>query len=349
MNGRFRIFWDLFSYDDMKLVSKQTQLYKGNLLWELDHEKIIRDKLINLNKRWVTSCNFYNNSFWKPFIFVWNFKLISWKQAGIIILTTSKQKISISLAIIVTKGYLHVILSLTFFYFSISFALFTQKCLKNRFILSSRFIFEENWPQSSCSFSFEDISAFQTRIGLPSFLKSYHLLNWIFISRFFFACFLCDPVDNLFLLNQRFPFVRTPFKFCRFFIIHTWSSAYKNGTAIVTIFNLHKTQNKYVGISTYEALDRQVSKLSFGMSCNLIVFAFDQMKDNVWCESILSFFIAKPFSACLVPALYDTAFVADNTVRAGMSWYVFLNWLCGAFVWLVIRVLLWLLMKHRLN
>ena len=146
MNGHSRIFWDLFSCDDRMLVSRQITLCMDNLPWVLGHERRVRDRPINLHKEWYTSCDFDNNSFRKPFVFVWYLELISRKKAGIVVLTTSKQKISKSFTIIVIEGYLHVVLSLTLLDLSISFALFSQEWLEDRLILSSWFVLKQNWP-----------------------------------------------------------------------------------------------------------------------------------------------------------------------------------------------------------
>ncbi len=60
------------------------------------------------------------------------------------------------------------------------------------------------------------------------------------------------------------------------------------------------------------------------------MLALDQVKDDMGGKSIFPFFVAKPFSACFVAALHDTAFVADSAVGAGVRREFFLQGLLRA-------------------
>jgi hypothetical protein len=46
----------------------------------------------------------------------------------------------------VVESYLHVILGLTFLYFSVCLRLLGQKVLEDGLILSSWLVFQQNWP-----------------------------------------------------------------------------------------------------------------------------------------------------------------------------------------------------------
>ena len=120
-------------------------------------------------------------------------------------------------------------------------------------------------------------------------------------------------------MNQRLPFVRTPFKLSGFLFIYAWSSADEDGTAIVSILNLDESQDEDIGVPANKALDDEVSEVAFWVSGYLVMFRFDEMEDNVGCESIVSFLVAEPFPACFVSAFDDAAFVSDGAVRAGVG------------------------------
>lgn len=79
-----------------------------------------------LQTHFLISSNFDNNTLRTPFILICNLELISREKTCIIILPTSKHKIGIPFFILRAhiKGYLHIVLCLTFFYFFIGFCLF---------------------------------------------------------------------------------------------------------------------------------------------------------------------------------------------------------------------------------
>ena len=112
-------------------------------------------------------------------------------------------------------------------------------------------------------------------------------MDRILLSRIFFLRLLGYPVYYLFLLDYRLPFLCIPLVFCCFFVCDARCPTDKNDARLVALFDLHETQHKQVRISTDEALDSQVSKLALGVRRNLIMLRFDQMKDNMRCESVL--------------------------------------------------------------
>lgn len=88
-------------------------------------EKSSRQTYSSENKKDCTSSDFDNYTLRHPFILIADLKLVSWKKTCIIVLSASKHEVCIPLFTFraYIEGNFHVILSLTLFYFSISFCL----------------------------------------------------------------------------------------------------------------------------------------------------------------------------------------------------------------------------------
>lgn len=98
---------------------------------------------------------------------------------------------------------------------------------------------------------------------------------------------LRDPWYNFFLLYDWLPFLWVPLKLGGFFIGHAGRSADKDNAGVVALFDFNESEDKYIGVATDEALDSQISKLSFRMSADFIMFGFDEMEDDVRGEAII--------------------------------------------------------------
>jgi hypothetical protein len=98
---------------------------------------------------------------------------------------------------------------------------------------------------------------------------------------------LSNPWYDFFLLYDWLPFLWIPLKLSGFFIGHARSSANKDNTRVVTLFDLNESEYKYICVSTDETLNSEISKLSFRMGADLIMLGFDEMEDYVRSETII--------------------------------------------------------------
>lgn len=99
---------------------------------------------------------------------------------------------------------------------------------------------------------------------------------------------LGNPTHDLFLLDNRLPFLRIPLKLRGFLIGDTWGPTDKDDARLIPFFYLHEPQNKHVCIAANEAFYGQIPELSLRMRGDLVMFGLDQMKDQVRCEAILA-------------------------------------------------------------
>ena len=133
--------------------------------------------------------------------------------------------------------------------------------------------------------------------------------------------------------------IGAPFKLSRFFFVDAGSSADKDGAAFVSFFHFHKSQHKDIGIAADEAFHCKISKFTLGVGGDLVMFAFDQVKDDVGCKPSLSFFIAEPLSAGFVATLDHAAFIFEGAVGAGVGRHLIFLGLGRAAIRLVVRLI----------
>lgn len=115
--------------------------YKFYFIWIISFRR--RDIRKQFQTYLLVSSNFNNNSFRTPVIFIGYFQLVPRKQTCIIIFSTSKHKISISLFTLWAniKSNFHIVLGLTLFNFSVSLCLLWNQSLKYWFVLFAILIF----------------------------------------------------------------------------------------------------------------------------------------------------------------------------------------------------------------
>jgi hypothetical protein len=120
------------------------------------------------------------------------------------------------------------------------------------------------------------------------------------------------------LLNQGLPLIRAPFELRGFFLVDAGSPADEDGAAFVALPDLNKAEDEDIGVSADKTLDGQIAEVSVGVGGNFVVLAFDEVENDVGCESILALLIAEPLAAGFISAAHHTTFVSDGAVGTGV-------------------------------
>lgn len=92
---------------------------------------------------------------------------------------------------------------------------------------------------------------------------------------------MANPADQLLLLNQRLPSLRTPRKIITLLILNAGHATDKEHSLLVAIHNLDEAKHKDIRIAADNALDGKIAKLALRMRGNLVMFRFDEMVDHV--------------------------------------------------------------------
>ena len=143
--GHFRTSWGLSSCGGRRWVSRRIPPYSGSPHWDWARGWTVPGRLPHLSQKIGTSCDFHDDTFRAPFSLT-NSQFVSGEETGIVVLSAAEHEIRVSFAVDVVESYLHVILGLTFLYFSVCLRLLGQEVLEDGLILSSWLVFQQNWP-----------------------------------------------------------------------------------------------------------------------------------------------------------------------------------------------------------
>lgn len=104
----------------------------------------------------------------------------------------------------------------------------------------------------------------------------------------FLLCLLGNPTHDLFLLDDRLPFLRIPLKLSGFLIGDARGAADEDNAGLVAFLDLHEPEDEDVSVAADEALNGQIPELSLRMRGDLVMLGLDQMKDQMRCKAILT-------------------------------------------------------------